>query len=357
MHGKTRLIRYITGFAVLVLAACASSALQAAPPAALAAAKTTAEQLKQVRVITVGSPSDAGLLIGVARGYFEQEGMNLKFDRISGGAETVSLLATNQVQVAGAALSAGFFNAVNRGIGVKVVADKGQSRNGWHGTQWVIRKDLWDSGELRGLKDLKGKRMGINAPNTGAITDLMFRDLLQAAGLKEDDIKVVVLPYPDQLQALNNKAVDFVLMIEPGKSIAVERGLAVLWEDSPEKGKNRQVAVLMFSPQFLASEDSKRFGVAYLRGVREFNDAIAKNKNKSEIIQILTAASTVKNPKTFETRTGLYYVDPDGQIDWESVQAGIEVGRRKGWVKEDVDLSRVRDDSVLKHALDKLGKY
>jgi len=167
----------------------------------------------------------------------------------------------------------------------------------------------------------------------------------------------VVLPYPDQLQALNNKAVDFVLMIEPGKSIAVERGLAVLWEDSPEKGKNRQVAVLMFSPQFLVSEDSKRFGVAYLRGVREFNDAIAKNKNKSEIIQILTAASTVKNPKTFETRTGLYYVDPDGQIDWESVQAGIEVGRRKGWVKEDVDLSRVRDDSVLKHALDKLGKY
>jgi NitT/TauT family transport system substrate-binding protein len=362
----------------LLLAGCAPAAQPSTAPAPTAATaarspgadapagpakpaqppKPESRELKTVKVITVGSPSDAGLLIGNARGYFQQEGLEIDFDRLSGGAQTVPLLATGQIQVAGASPSAGFFNAIRQGANVKIVADKGQTSDGWRGVQWVVRKDLWDSGQLRDVGDLPSKIVGINLPHTGGVTDLQLRDLLQAARIGESELgDLVTLSYPDQVQALANRAVDLVLMLEPGLSVAVKRGLGVRWDDSPEKGKVRQVAVLMYSPQFAESEEGRRFAVAYLRGVRDFYDAMVNNKDRAEIIRIMTEESTVKDREVFEEGTSLFYLDPNGAVNWEGVQAYIDTGRQMGLIPEPPDLARARDDSVLQYAIQQLGRY
>lgn len=328
-------------------------------PTAVAQATAAPQQkrpLKKVTVVTVGSPSDAGLLIGTKRGYFEEEGFSVEFDREAGGAKTVPMLATGQIDVAGVSLSAGFYNAVNEGIAVKVVADKGQTREGWRSLDWVVRKDLFDEGKVRSIKDIKGKTVAVNQPDTGAITDLVFSDLLKATGLQKGDVNLVGISYPDQVQALRNKAIDVALMNEPAMTNAIKLGVGVVIPDSPEKNKVRQVAVVMYSPQFAASEDGRRFAVAYLRGVREFNDAFAKNKNKNEVIKVLTEMTTVKDPQLYE-QMNQSYLDPNGEINWASLQDGLDLGLATGLVKQKLDLSRVRDDSILQYAVQRLGKY
>ncbi|HMM53399.1 MAG TPA: TAXI family TRAP transporter solute-binding subunit [Candidatus Desulfobacillus sp.] len=80
-----------------------------------------------------------------------------------------------------------------------------------------------DSG-IRGLADLKGKRLAVGAPKSG--TELNARAILKGAGLSYADLgKVEYLPFGESVELMKNRQLDATL-ISAGVGVAAVRDLA-----------------------------------------------------------------------------------------------------------------------------------
>src|SRR4051794_15501423 len=122
----------------------------------------------QVSVGTLGLLTDAGIFIALDRGYFAEQGLDVKIEQFDGGTAMVPALAARQIQVGGGGVSAGLINAVQRGIPLKIVADRGQQRAGFGASALVVRKDLIDGGAVRDPRDLRGLTIAVAAAGLSA---------------------------------------------------------------------------------------------------------------------------------------------------------------------------------------------
>ena len=91
-------------------------------------------------------------------------------------------------------------------------------------------------------------KFAMNAP--GVSNTATLNALLKSAGLRYSDVETVNLPFPDHVIALQNKAVDASASVEPGPTIAIKNGFAVLVKGDDEIIPNHQIAVLLYSENF-----------------------------------------------------------------------------------------------------------
>src|SRR5262249_45847747 len=84
----------------------------------------TASQKPLVKVGVTGRPDQASLELALHRGYWDRQGLSVTF--VSAGTsaqDAIAALAANEIQVSGGSPSAGLFNALARGINIRIVAD------------------------------------------------------------------------------------------------------------------------------------------------------------------------------------------------------------------------------------------
>ncbi len=105
----------------LCLIACAVSRLAAT----VHAAEPTA-----VAVGATNSTSDAPIYIADAKGYFREEGLTVTVSNFRSAADMVAPLGTGELDAGAGSASAGLYNAVLRGVRIKIVADKASSAPG-----------------------------------------------------------------------------------------------------------------------------------------------------------------------------------------------------------------------------------
>src|SRR5262249_16700383 len=181
--------------------------------------------------VTIGggapsSTSDAPIYIADRKGYFQAEGLDVKVTNFRSAADMVPPLGAGQIQAGAGSASAGLYNAVLRGIKIKIVADKASSPPGYGATKILVRRDHVESGRYREIKDLKGMKFAMNAPGVSNTSTL--NTLLKSVGLSYSDVETVDLPLPDHVAALRNKSVDASASVEPAPTLAIKNGDAVL---------------------------------------------------------------------------------------------------------------------------------
>src|SRR6185312_8804782 len=93
-----------------------------------------------------------------------------------------------------------------------------------------------------------------------------------------------------------------------------------------------------------------KFLVAYLHGVRDYNDAFQKNKNKQDVIDILSKHTTVKDPAVW-AKLALAYIDPNGMVDPKSFQNELDWYLQRGFLKEKIDQATLLDPSFAQAAV------
>jgi NitT/TauT family transport system substrate-binding protein len=314
----------------------------------------------EVRIGTLGSSSDAGFYIADHKGYFAAEGIKAVFVKFDSAAKMIAPLGTGQLDVGGGAPSSALYNAVSRGIGIKIIADKGVTSAG-HGYQpLLVRKDLVDGGRFKDFKDLKGMKIANVA--VGVSTSVTLADLLKRGNLSEADVEVVNLAYPQHVVALHNKAIDAALTIEPMATIAVNNGDAVRFIGDDEIYPNHQLAVVLFSGDFAAKSPdlARRFARAYVKAQRDYNDALVGGKlagpKADDIIAILTAETSVKDPQVYRSIV-MHGANPDGRVNLQSLQKDLDYFRAEKLVDGPVALDQVVDGSFVDAAVQDLGPY
>lgn len=313
-----------------------------------------------VRVGLVNASSDVGFFIADKKGYFREEGLVVVFTPFSSAAKMVAPLGAGQLDVGGGAPSAGLFNAVARGIHIKIVADKGSLPPGYGFLQLQVRKDLVDSGRFKSLKDLKG--MKIAGSGLGTVSTSTLNEILIKAGLKIGDVERVYMGFPQQVMALQNNAVDAAMITEPSATKAVQSGAAVKVIGGDEAYPNQQLAVVLYSGSFALErpEAAHRFMRAYLRGVRDYNDALKDGRiagaNATEIISILTEYTQIKDPNVYRVITP-NACSPNGMVNEVSLNNDLQFFKNEGLIQGKVSVGQVVDHSFVEAALKDLGPY
>jgi NitT/TauT family transport system substrate-binding protein len=343
---------------VLVLSACAAPSPPASPTAAPAA--TEAAQVTQVTIGNTGNTADAPLFIAYEKGYFREQGIELVFKYFQSANDAIAPLGAGQLDVGAGAISAGLFNAVARGVDVRLVADKGQHSgspvNGFTSAV-VLVVPKGDLGKYKTLADIKGKTIALNSTGTG--NEVMLDRGLQAYGLSNKDITIKPISFQDMLPALSTHAVDLGVEIEPFVTQGQTNGILEPWLKSEELYAGQEGGVLLFGTNLTKQRPDvgDRFMVAYIKGIRDYYDAFGlKHKDQDQIAAMIAKNTAVKDVSLY-ARMAWDPIDPNGYVNAEPVAYDLDWYASHGYVQEKPNLSQVIDNTFVDHALTILGRY
>ena len=327
--------------------------------AAVAASPGAAADKIPVSVGITNVVADVGMFIAHKRGYFAAETLDVKFIAFDAAARMITPLASGELD-AGGGIAAGLFNAVARGVGLKIVADRSTSIPGFATAALMVRKDLVDSGRYKTPRDLKGFKLSVPAPGTGTSTSVSR--MLATVGMTLADVNLVYLSFPNMITALANKAIDVGFLSEPGVTSVVASGTAVRLMSDDEMFPNHQIAVTLFSGRFMtAGGDAKhRFMRAFLRGTRDYVDVIKDGRmsgpGADAVIAILTEYSLIKDAEIYR-RITVHGCDPDGRLRPESLETDLTFFKSQGLIQGKVEVADAIDPSIAAAAVRDLGPY
>ena len=313
----------------------------------------------ELTTITIGaSPamSTLGIFIAQEKGYFKAQGIDAQITPFKASTgQMVPLLASGQMLVGAGNVAAGLYSAIANDIPIKIVADKGQVSPGHGYLALIVRKELVDNGRYKDFSSLKGMTMAVTA--TGVSQEIVTERYLKKAGLELRDIKLVTLGYGDMNIALANGALDATIQIEPYVAAAVEKNIAVRVSGNDEIYPHQQSAVIMYSPVFIEKypQLARNFMTAYVRALRDYNDAFEHGKGKKEILAIL-AKHTGGDAAAYANVVPVG-LDPNGRVHLRSLKDDARWFHEHGYLKKIPDLDSIVDFSYVEHAMSVLGPY
>src|SRR3989337_2058183 len=196
--------------------------------AAPAAVLGQSRPLTKIRVVHVPVLIFAPLYVAIERGYFSQQGLEVELVSTPGGVSSFVVLASGRAEVVVGGLGAALFNAAARGLDFKVVGPVHMERPPVS-TPLVASKKAYDSGEIRKVSDLRGKKVSVNV--LGSATEVWLQAALHKGGLTMDDVEGIGVQFPDVPAALRHGGIHAAPMCQALATLAEDRGQIVRLTD------------------------------------------------------------------------------------------------------------------------------
>jgi NitT/TauT family transport system substrate-binding protein len=268
-----------------------------------------------------GALSDAGLIVAQKKGYFTAEKLNVNFVPSQSAPTIIGLTAGGKLDAAGTSATPGLFNAINRGVKLKIAADKGaiDATHSWTGL--VVRQDEFSSGAITSVAQLKGKRIGLPDENTATGAELA--KALESAGLSIKDVKLVPQNPADSFAALQSKSVDAAALQEPFIAQATSKNVGHVLLPFGTVMPGAANGIILYGEKMSANKDlSGRFLKAYLKGVADYNAAFPTDGKppvgRDQIVGYLVAATSVKTAALY-AKMAPVLLAPDGKVNTSSI--------------------------------------
>lgn len=323
------------------------AAAQPAPAKKEAPAAPFALKIGAVPTTALGA-----LFLAEGKGYYKEQGLSATIESVTSGPEALTNIAAGHLNV-GSATGAAFFNAVARGTNVKIVGPSQSFDPKIEPTApLIVRKDLWDSGAVRKVADLKGKRVAI--PGTGTAAEFLVNEAMKSASLSVKDLELVFMPFPEMPAAFANKGIDGALAGEPFTTNLVEQGHGVkLFKDFPP---GTIISVIVMGADLLKNNPDvpERFMIAYLKAARDlYGDGWRRDDN------VAILAQSLKISPELVKKSIPSFVDPNGKVDLASFQRHEKFYMERGYLNYDkpLDSTVYYDEAPARKAVEKLGVF
>jgi NitT/TauT family transport system substrate-binding protein len=321
-----------------------------------------AQNLPTVKVASAGIASDIGFFLAHKKGYFRDEGLNIELTQMANAPAMIGPLGMGQLDVGAGTVAASLYNAVAQKIAIRAVADKGSMRPGYGFSGLLVRKDLVESGRFKSYADLKGMKLAVGT--FGSANSSAMNEALKKGGLAwSDAASIVALNFPQHLVAFQNKAIDASMTNEPTSTSAVSAGLAVRIAGNDAIYPAQQTAVVIYSEIFgrTRPEHALKFMRAYIRAVREYNDALADGRiagpNADEVVSVLTEYTFIKDAKIHRSITPAA-IDPDGRLNLDGLRNDLVFFKEQKLIQDSgITVEHIIDTSFVEQAVKDLGSY
>src|SRR5579859_1347761 len=296
-----------------------------------------AQALDKVAIGNLPASSSWCFIIAEEKGYFRAEGIEADVVPYDSGAKMIPQLSAGQLDVGAGSASSGLYNAFGRGIDLKIVADAVRGVKG-AGQSLLVRKELMRSGAVKGIADLKGRTIAVTA-EAGTEAAVLAHGL-KTAGLRYEDVNKVFLPFTQHGVAYQNGAIEASLTAEPSATATIRLGVADRLMFVGDFYPDAQSAVVLYGQKFVAQRPDvgKRFMKAYLRAVRDYNDALRDGHiagpGSDEIIAIL--AKRFRYPQDLIRAMWAHANNPDGWIAVESIKSDFQFFKEQNQIKVDI---------------------
>lgn len=218
----------------LVFAACGGSD-----------SKTTENGLTTVNVATFPFAGSAPLFLGMEKGFFKEEGLNIKPNMLVSGPVAITTVVSHENEI-GFSSSVPLLIARSQGLPVRVISPgELAGENIKHaGSAVVVNADS----PIHSAKDLEGKTIGVVALKD--IGDPTIKEALRKKGADPSTLKFVEIPFPDMNAALEAGRVDAAWVVEPFTSEALAHGARVISYNYVETSPNLTVALYFTTEEF-----------------------------------------------------------------------------------------------------------
>jgi len=179
--------------------------------------------VSELRKVEYGVPTDkcaVTVRLGIKKGIFEAEGLDLSVKVVFGGPEIAAAYDSGELQIGEIGSPPGV-NAIAAGKGFTIVGSGCRQRAHLF---LGVRKGI------HSFEELRGRRLGLLG--IGSCADWIGRKMLMKEGLKPDkDVTFVPLlsEYPRVVEIMAEGRIDACLASEPNLSIGEERGILNVW--------------------------------------------------------------------------------------------------------------------------------
>lgn len=280
MTNRTKAFMPLLASAVLLLSAC--GALSASND------RSTEPQKKGLVSITAGvaaSQSSTAIILGKEQGFFEQNGIDLNIGDAATGAGAITQVINGQQQVALGGISPVII-AASSGIPVQIVSGAVADRPSPKGAQYqtIVKK----GSSIRSFRNLEGKTVAVNSVK--CCWEFWMREAIEKDGGNPKAVRLVQLPFPDQVTALKQGKVDAISTLQPYATALRQQGYRDIGDtpaiafDDPNNGNT----VFYMAKSFIAEHP----GI-----VEKWRKAVRQSSEYANAHPEETRAATVKKTK------------------------------------------------------------
>jgi len=286
----------------------------------------------------------APFFIAEEEGYFAEQALQVEFVRMTKSEAAIPILVQGELDVLAAIPKVGLLNAMARGAKIKFVADMGYNpATGCTSNALVARRALVEAGELDSPAQLQGRR--IATISRASFANYRLEKVLNTAGLTLEDVEIVIVPIRARLDAFEKGTIDVSWLGEPWLTRILQAGHTVLWMPVQQVIPNLQLGVIVYGPSLLDEnpEAGRRFMVAYLKAVRQYNQG--KTDRNLEII----AKHTGLDQELLRQACWMP-IREDGQLHLQSVLDFQAWALEKGYLDSTLTEDQLWDPSFAEYA-------
>jgi NitT/TauT family transport system substrate-binding protein len=304
-----------------------------------------------LRVGLVPATSNAPITVPAEDGQFAAHGLKVSIESLTDPNQVMISAGTGQFDITYTAMAPAVLNLFNRGSALKIIAaGAAQPFGHGHNNPIVVRSQLIDSGEVKTVADLRGRKVAISARGAA---DYALSKALATGGLTESDVELVTMPFPDMVVALSTGAIDAGGLLQPTAAQAVARGVGkILLDDYDQLG---QGGVVVANSRFLDQHPDAvtSFLEVYLQAIRRLADGKIKSDE-----QALAAVQKYTNVPPEVIRMGPDpYWPRDGRVAIDSLREQQAFYIRTGFTEysRPLEIEALIDYGPLDAALKNIG--
>lgn len=293
--------------------------------------------------------SMAACFIGIDKGFFKAEGLDIKPIWFKSAQPIAVATASGDLDVGAAGTTAGLWNSIGGGMNIRVVAGRAWEWPGYKLVGLLADTEKWQEG-MKSLKDLKGKRVGIT--QFGSTFHYMLGNIVEKQGMSLEDFKVVALGGVRTMRdTVISHQIDSAFLVEPFITPLVQEKQAevMLWV-----GEHMRylIGVVIYGDKFMKNRKAAvAFMKGYVKSCQYYHDNALMKKNKQAYDEILTIMAKYTDKKPSQIAISLPYNVPQGEIDPAEIQKQLDWWYTHGLVEKKLSSSDVIDTTFLKEAL------
>jgi sulfonate transport system substrate-binding protein len=268
----------------------------------------------------------------------------------NGSPQQVAALASGELEIADLTFSTLPIAIENAGlVDLRVIAGGLQDGlPGFYSQEFMVLAD----GPIKTVEDLKGKTVA--TVGEGAAVDVGVRGMLRRYDLEKDrDYTMVETQFANMRTMLLEKKADIVPVVLPFAFDAELRRIArPLFHQSDTSG---QTQLLMWTARKRFIDANRAAMVDFMEDALRITRWFLDPANHKEVMEI-AGRMTMRPPARYDwlyTERD-YYRDPSMLPDLEALQKNVDLVRDLGFVKDDLDVSRYTDLTLIEEATGRL---
>ena len=284
------------------------------------------KSLVKIRYGELGiGPTNLFIDLGIQKGFFAEQGIDLEIRHFNGGGpESVTAAAAGEVEMgsAGSPVIVG----ITKGVPIRIVASPVIKGNNFV---------LLGGPNVKGIEDLKGKRIGVSSIGGGAHQSL--RRIAAAKGVTPDQYKVLATGTGGTGYAsLQSGNVDAIVSSEPWVTKVELDGVGKVLANASDYYKNYQHSGIFASQKFIAANPEAIR--SFLKGYRKSAEYAKTHQDELLALAVKELQLDVTLLKTLYDKT-IPLWDTTGSVDLKALTNTLNILKEVGDLDSTVNLT------------------